>query len=298
MFKQSVQFKLESLYFFVVLAESDSFLQASERLYMSQQALSKALAQLEEDLGQTLIYRHPSRRQRLTPAGEVLLRQCEGLLSTVYRLESGLPQQPEVVPNVVHLGCLLEVDDAINFLLHQTHEQSQGPIIRLKGFLDASAAQLEQALLNQQLDLGVLCHPPSVQGLEYVLLKSRPYIIVGNDSFSGRWDQLPYIRIENCFGDNPLNVWPEQEWPRQVVCEADLAMAVYLCAQGVGCLHIPDDFAPFKSSIFPMGHHIQQVTEAPFESTYRRYLVWSAQGLSEPARQAKQAILQYMGLEA
>jgi len=286
--------KLESLYMFSVLAASDSVSQAAERLFISQQALSKILNQLEQDIGQPLIYRHSRSRQRLTPAGELLLRECRTLLQAVHQLETELQPVPILTP-AVQLGAVLVLDAELDRLLVRT----EAPMIQHQAFFEA-AAELEQALLNQELDLGLLCHPPASQHLAAIRVKRSPYVILGNPAvFSGTWESLPYIRVQDCFGDeSPLHVWPEQHWPRRVIAEADMNMAMALCARGVACLHFPDCFYPFRQPGAERSgtQSVTVLAEPPFAADYQRYLVWSEPQLTAAARQARDLILQAMGV--
>jgi DNA-binding transcriptional LysR family regulator len=64
--------ELKHLRYFVAVAEELSFSAAARRLYLSQQALSRIIQQLEQDLGVKLFER-TTRSVRLTPAGEATL---------------------------------------------------------------------------------------------------------------------------------------------------------------------------------------------------------------------------------
>jgi len=67
--------ELRHLRYFLAVAEELSFSKAGRRLCIAQPALSRAVVELEEDIGVRLFDR--SRRQvRLTPAGEAMLREC------------------------------------------------------------------------------------------------------------------------------------------------------------------------------------------------------------------------------
>ena len=48
---------MNSLKIFLEVANSNSFLEASNKLYVSQPAISKSMLKLEEDLNVTLFYR-------------------------------------------------------------------------------------------------------------------------------------------------------------------------------------------------------------------------------------------------
>jgi DNA-binding transcriptional LysR family regulator len=70
-----MSFRPGHLAYFVAVAEEGQFTRAASRLHVAQPALSKAIAQLEADLGLTLFERHP-RGVTLTPAGAQLYEKA------------------------------------------------------------------------------------------------------------------------------------------------------------------------------------------------------------------------------
>lgn len=62
---------MNSLKIFLEVANSNSFLEASNKLYVSQPAISKSMSKLEENLNVTLFYR-ANKGISLTPSGEIL----------------------------------------------------------------------------------------------------------------------------------------------------------------------------------------------------------------------------------
>ena len=62
---------MNSLKIFLEVANSNSFLEASNKLYVSQPAISKSMSKLEETLNVTLFYR-ANKGISLTPSGEIL----------------------------------------------------------------------------------------------------------------------------------------------------------------------------------------------------------------------------------
>jgi DNA-binding transcriptional LysR family regulator len=74
--------ELRHLRYFVALAEELHFGRAAERIGIEQSPLSRAIRQLESDLGVRLFTR-TSRATRITPAGETFLVEARRILKTV-----------------------------------------------------------------------------------------------------------------------------------------------------------------------------------------------------------------------
>ncbi|WP_113703620.1 LysR substrate-binding domain-containing protein [Nonomuraea lactucae] len=77
--------ELRTLRYFVTVAEELHFGRAAARLHMSQPPLSRAIKQLENDVGAVLLHRS-SAGVMLTPAGAALLDEARTLLDQVDRL--------------------------------------------------------------------------------------------------------------------------------------------------------------------------------------------------------------------
>ena len=81
---------LKQLHCFVAVAELLNFTRAAERLYISQPALSQRIAELEKELGVTLLVRS-KRRVELTQAGRAMLNLSKDIID---RIDS-IPQMLE-----------------------------------------------------------------------------------------------------------------------------------------------------------------------------------------------------------
>ena len=82
-------FSLRQLAYFREVARRLHFRRAAEALAIAQPALSRAVAQLETDLGARLLNR-TRRGVELTPAGQLLLERSEPLLRGLAALPSDL----------------------------------------------------------------------------------------------------------------------------------------------------------------------------------------------------------------
>src|SRR5246500_5828781 len=74
--------ELRQLRYFVAVAEELHFGRAAARLHMSQSPLSRAIRELERDLGLVLFVR-TTRRVELTPAGSLLLERSRRALAGI-----------------------------------------------------------------------------------------------------------------------------------------------------------------------------------------------------------------------
>jgi len=78
--------ELRHLRYFVAVAEELNFRRAGERIHIDQSPLSRAVRDIEEELGVPLFVRLP-RALQLTPAGHKLLTECRKLLIRLERVK-------------------------------------------------------------------------------------------------------------------------------------------------------------------------------------------------------------------
>ncbi|WDE06965.1 LysR family transcriptional regulator [Thalassomonas viridans] len=90
---------------FVVLAECGSFTRAAEALMCSRSHISKQLAQLESDLGVTLLTR-TTRTQKLTPQGEVFFERCQRSLQSIDSAVDSVLESSEALQGQIKINCV------------------------------------------------------------------------------------------------------------------------------------------------------------------------------------------------
>ena len=71
--------ELRQLRYFVAVAEEGNISRAAKKIFLTQSALSRQIKALEDEIGQCLLERQ-AHSIRLTPAGEILLREARDLL--------------------------------------------------------------------------------------------------------------------------------------------------------------------------------------------------------------------------
>lgn len=104
--------ELRQLRYFVAVADTLSFSRASESLYVSQSALSKQIADLEQELGVLLLERD-RRNVRLTRAGELLLPEAKTILIRSEKLVPLLRHETDPAPTErsVHIAVESRAED-------------------------------------------------------------------------------------------------------------------------------------------------------------------------------------------
>lgn len=91
------------LHYFVSVVEAGSFSRAASTIHVAQPALSQQIAQLEEQLGVSLLLRS-ARGVRPTAAGEVLYREASSILNRLQQIPGILRSSAGTAEGIVRLG--------------------------------------------------------------------------------------------------------------------------------------------------------------------------------------------------
>ncbi len=91
------------LHYFVSVVEAGSFSRAAATVHVAQPALSQQIAQLEEQLGVSLLLR-TARGVHPTAAGEVLYREASAILNRLHQLPGILRSSSSAAGGTVRLG--------------------------------------------------------------------------------------------------------------------------------------------------------------------------------------------------
>ncbi|SQF94023.1 LysR family transcriptional regulator [Pseudomonas fluorescens] len=136
---------------FVEVIHRGGFTQAGKTLHISQSAVSKQVAQLEQSLGTALLERTGS-HIRLTAAGTVVLQRAEAMLRLHTELLSELDDMQQLARGELRLGLpLLAGDSLFAGLFAEYRRRYPNVTIQL---LEGGSRTIEQAILNGELDVG------------------------------------------------------------------------------------------------------------------------------------------------
>lgn len=96
---------LKVIRYFIEIVDAGGFGKASDKVHLTQPALSKAVRQLEQELDLTLLERGKRGTQvKLTPAGEVVYRHGKDLLAGRQRMLAELTAQRSLTAGELNLG--------------------------------------------------------------------------------------------------------------------------------------------------------------------------------------------------
>lgn len=156
--------ELRQLRYFRVIAEAGGFARGANKLRVAQPALSRSIAKLEEELGQTLFVRQTN-GVSLTEAGQRLYDQAAEILAKVQELadnvaEVGVPRGIVRLggPQAIHSQLLVPI--ATRFLKRYRHCQLdliQDTGCRLREMV--SSGSLDMAVVPSAVDGSLRCTP-------------------------------------------------------------------------------------------------------------------------------------------
>jgi len=196
---------------FLAIVESGSFLEAANRVYVTQSTVSARMKTLEERLGKVLFERSKA-GAKMTPAGHRFLKHAQAMIRVWEhaRLEIALPDGYETALTV---GGQYSLWDGflLNWLAGMRVRYPKIAIRAQIGFSDT----LMNRLIDGTLDLGVMYTPQARSGFKVDLLFEDELILVACDPGHSRQPARNYVMIDwgpEFRADHALN-YPEISIP-------------------------------------------------------------------------------------
>lgn len=174
---------LDRLRTFRALAESLHFRKTADRLGMSQSAVSQQISALESELGVSLVERI-GRRTFLTPAGKLLVDEAGKVLAAVDRAAEAVRAFGAGDADRVRLGAsttpgVYIVPSALGAF------RAALPLVELTLRI-ANSAEIERALVDNDLDLGVIGEDITHEELFQVAIGEDEIIAVAAPAVAGK----------------------------------------------------------------------------------------------------------------
>lgn len=161
---------------FIAVAETGSFSRAAERVYLTQPAISKRIAALEQNLGAALFDRI-GRRVQLTEAGRALLERSRAILNELEDAKRSLANLSGQIRGALSLATSHHIGlHRIPETLKRFHARYPEVHLDLR-FMDSEQAC--HAVVRGELELAVVTLPPApIANLHYELIWDDPLDIV------------------------------------------------------------------------------------------------------------------------
>lgn len=165
------------LRYFVACVENRTMLAAAEAVHISQPALSKAIANLEQELGVALLDRRP-RGVAPTPFGDTLYRYAKMIDSDIRRAVAEIDAQRGMTRGTIVIGVIPTMSEVIGRVAREVLHRHPGLKLKLRV---AFSSELTPALLEGELDFALLLLPGEERspGLTFSpLLRTGPVVVV------------------------------------------------------------------------------------------------------------------------
>lgn len=159
------------------IAESGSFHEAAKRLHLTQSAVSYKIKNLEDELGQTLIFRSRP-RATLSAAGQSVLRSYERILVELEDLKRRFENQKDeqlagelrVASSI--LGVVYLYGDLIGDFM------SDYPRIEVKVTTTGSGLEGARLVIAQQVDVAFAAFPIDAPQLQSITLGTSEHVVI------------------------------------------------------------------------------------------------------------------------
>ncbi len=166
---------------FFTVAQTLNYTEASKRLYVTQSAVSHAVAKLSESVKDDL-FKKTNGRIALTETGRILYKTCETVFYELEKVEERIAAAKNKNIGSIRLGATVEFGTTLL-------------VKYLKGFINKNPGvhldfqfghELLKPLLNDELDLIIDCKSHKAEGIEKTPLFREEYAVIASPEFIRR----------------------------------------------------------------------------------------------------------------
>jgi DNA-binding transcriptional LysR family regulator len=157
---------IRHLEYFSEVARHLSFTKASQTLHVSQPSISKAIKNLEGELGVPLFYRS-SKQLELTDAGKAVLMNAKIVLNAFKNLTLELTDLMELNSGEIRIG-IPPIVGAAFFSKMISYFKEKYPLIKIT-LTEVGTKKIKQGVDDGSLDIGLICTLPA-QGSNFEII--------------------------------------------------------------------------------------------------------------------------------
>lgn len=281
--------ELRTIRAFVEVVRQSGFSQAAKTLFTTQSTVSKAVKQLEDELGVQLLDR-VGHQSRLTPAGEIVLRKGKELLTGCSEMLAELEELRGLKRGALRLGVPLVGSNTLFAGLFAAF-RSKYPTVELR-LVEAGSKRLEELLLEGELDVAVSLMPipgefewqaVRSEAIDLLVNIAHPLAQQSKVSFK-ELAEVPLILYGEGFALNPMIIDACRTsgfTPRIVARSSQIDFMIALVAANLGAALVPRLIAEQRPS--PLIRHLPVDQPALF---WRPAFIWRRGGYLPPAARA------------
>jgi len=262
--------ELRQLRAFVTLADCLNFTEAAEKLFITQPALSKQIAALEENLGGELFVRN-RRGAELTLLGKELCPQAKSLVLQADQLRNHARKVLQGESGKLAIGIGLSSLQLASAMTAQFRLQNPGVTISIH---DVSSVYMIPQIIEDQIQIGFVRLPVEPPLVAHHLQIDRLVLAVNKTYFPGQQEHdyleqmnnIPFLRLSPQQGIR-LNRQIDQFlmfhniYPDTVQYASDSQTQLALVAAGIGVALVPKSavsIAPANVSIIDLSGEYTQ----------------------------------------
>lgn len=159
--------ELRVLRYFLEVVREENITHAAQTLHLSQPTLSRQLAQMEDELGVSLIIRG-KRKITLTQEGLLLAQRAKEIIELVDKTEKELGEQKQLVNGEVLIGA---GELSASRIFPQVIESfaTQFPLVTYDLYT-GNADEIKQRIDKGLLDFGLLLEPVNIEKYDFIRL--------------------------------------------------------------------------------------------------------------------------------
>jgi DNA-binding transcriptional LysR family regulator len=241
-----VRVLFRQLEYFVAVAQERHFARAAEKCYVSQPALSAAIAKLERELNVTLINRGHS-FEGLTPEGERLVVWAKRILAEHNAFKAEVHAVRSGITGTLRLGTVPTASTTASLVLSAFC--SEHPLAKVQILSRLAATELYRRLREFELDAAVVhAAPEDAHDVDLVPLYEERYVLLSpadmlpSGASTLAWPdaaQLPLALltadmrdrqiIDQAFADHDITVTPQVETDSVASLLAQVATGNWAC---------------------------------------------------------------------
>ena len=183
--------EFRTLTYFLEIAREGNMTRAAETLHVSQPTLSKAMKELEEELGKKLFLRHRVSVE-LTDEGMLLRKRAGEILEMVSKTEQEFQALDDITGGDIYIGCA--ESDLIRYLGDAIKAfQAQYPDFRFH-LTSGDTSQVVERMDRGLIDLCFIVEPPDLSRYNYLEVPGTDVwgLIVPADSKLAEKEQITF----------------------------------------------------------------------------------------------------------